>query len=83
MTNLSLKMKFQNYLTMMCMRKSKNLTKPKSSVPGDLPRKIVKEFGPDLACPAGIIFRNIVKTGHWPKAWRIEYGTPLKKQRIN
>jgi hypothetical protein len=58
------------------IRKSK---KPKSSVPGDLPRKIVKEFGPELAGPAGIIFRNIVKTGHWPKAWRTEYGTPLQK----
>ena len=58
------------------IRKSK---KPKSSVPGDLPRKIVQEFGPELSAPAGMIFRNIVKTGQWPKPWRIEYGTPLKK----
>ena len=53
--------------------------KPKSSVPGDIPRKLVQEFGPELALPAGKIFRNIVKTGHWPKPWRVEYGTPLKK----
>ena len=53
--------------------------KPKSSVPGDIPRKLVKEFGPELASPAGIIFRNIVKTGHWPKPWRIEHGIPLQK----
>ena len=59
------------------IRKSK---KPRSSVPGDLPRKIVQEFGPELATPAGKIFRNIVKTGHWPKPWRLEYGTPLKKE---
>ena len=26
------------------------------------------------------IFRNIVKTGHWPKPWRTEYGTPLQKE---
>ena len=58
------------------IRKSK---KPKSSVPGDVPRKIVQEFGPELATPVGKIFRNIVKTGHWPKPWRVEYGTPLKK----
>ena len=60
----------------MKIRKSK---KPKSSVPGDLPRRIVQEFGPELAGPAGQIFRNIVKTGHWPKPWRVEYGVPLKK----
>ena len=53
--------------------------KPKSSVPGDIPRKLVQEFGPEIATPAGIIFRNIVKTGHWPKPWRVEYGLPLQK----
>ena len=60
-------------------QKIKKSKKPKSSVPGDIPRKLVQEFGPELACPAGIIFRNIAKTGHWPKPWRVEYGTPLKK----
>ena len=59
------------------IRKTK---KPKSSVPGDLPRRIVQEFGPELAAPAGKIFRNIVKTGHWPKPWRTEYGSPLQKE---
>ena len=59
------------------IRKSK---KPKSSVPGDLPRRLVKEFGPELAAPVAKIYRNIVKSGHWPKSWRIEYGTPLRKQ---
>ena len=59
------------------IRKSK---KPRSSVPGDLPRRLVQEFGPELATPAGRIFRNIVKTGHWPKQWRLEYGTLLQKQ---
>ena len=59
------------------IRKSK---KPRSSVPGDLPRRLVQEFGPELAAPAGLIFRNIVQSGHWPQPWRVEYGTPLKKQ---
>ena len=53
--------------------------KPRSSVPGDLPRRIVKEFSPELAAPAGKIFRNILRTGEWPKQWRTEYGTPLQK----
>ena len=60
------------------IRRSK---KPRSSVQGDLPRRIVQEFGPELATPAGKIFRNIVQTGHWPKQWRLEYGTPLQKQK--
>ena len=46
------------------IRKSK---KPRSNVPGDLPRRIVQEFGPELATPACIIFRNITKSWHWPK----------------
>ena len=53
--------------------------KPHSSVPGDLPRKLVKEFSPELAAPVAKIFRNIVRTGHWPKQWRVEYGTPIQK----
>ena len=61
--------------------KIKRSKKPRSSVPGDLPRRIVQEFGPELATPAGKIFRNITKTGHWPKPWRAEYGTPLQKQK--
>ena len=58
------------------LRKSK---KPRSNVPGDLPRRLVKEFAPEIAAPAGRIFRNIMNTGHWPKQWRLEYGTPLQK----
>ena len=60
--------------------KIKKTKKPRSSVPGDLPRQLVQEFGPELAASAGKIFRNIVSTGHWPKPWRTEYGTPLQKE---
>ena len=60
--------------------KIKTTKKPRSSVPGDLPRQIVHEFGPELAAPAGKIFCSIVRTGHWPKSWRTEYGTPLQKE---
>ena len=54
--------------------------KPKSSVPGDIPRRLVQEFGPELALPIGKIYRNIVKTGEWPKSWKVEYGSALQKQ---
>ena len=36
--------------------------KPKSGVPGDLPKKIVNEFGPELTVPITRIFSNIMRT---------------------
>ena len=59
------------------IRRSK---KPRSQVPGDLPRRLIQEFGPELAAPAAKILHNIVKTGKWPRQWRTEYGIPLKKK---
>ena len=59
------------------IRKSK---KPRSNVPVDLPRRLVQEFAPEIAAPAGKIFRRIMNTGLWPKQWRLEYGTPLQKK---
>ena len=62
------------------IRKSK---KPRSSVPGDLPRRIIQEFGPELATPAGKIYRNIVKTGHWPKPFadRVRHTATTKNRK--
>ena len=51
----------------------------KGGVPGDIPSKLAKEFGPELARPAAQIFRTITKTGQWPKRWKVEEGLPLKK----
>ena len=58
--------------------------KPKSGVPGDLPKKLVSEFGPELAEPVCSIFNSIVETAKqgtakWPSSWKLEYGTPLQK----
>ena len=58
--------------------------KPKSGVPGDLPRKLVSEFGPELSEPICEIFNNIIshaKQGvvKWPASWKQEFGTPLQK----
>ena len=58
------------------MKKTK---KPRSHVPGDLPRRLVQEFAPELAAPVGKIIRNIVQSGEWPKTWRVEHGIPLEK----
>ena len=58
--------------------------KPKSGVPGDLPRKLVSEFAPELSTPMCAIVNNILKTAKqgiakWPDTWRQEFGTPLQK----
>lgn len=58
------------------IRKAK---KPKSAVPGDIPKTLINECSPDLSIPVREIFQNILKTHQWPKQWRVEYGIPLKK----
>ena len=66
----------QDYVVYEQIRKTR---KPRSSVPGDLPRRIVQEFAPELAAPVAKILRNIVQSGEWPRSWRVEQGIPLKK----
>ena len=53
--------------------------KPKGGVPGDLPKKLVNEFAPELATPMAKIFQNIIKTQQWPSMWKTELGIPLQK----
>ena len=53
--------------------------KPKSGVPGDLPRTLVKEFGVELSTPLTKIYNSIISSGVWPMRWKVEYGIPLKK----
>ena len=65
-------------------KRIKAANKPKSGVPGDLPKRLVTEFGPELSKPICKIFNNITKSAKqgsakWPSSWKLEYGTPLKK----
>ena len=62
----------------------KKANKPKSGVPGALPRKLVTEFGPELSGPICKIFNSIVSSAKqgavkWPSSWKQEFGTPLQK----
>ena len=57
----------------------KKAKKTKSGVPGDLPKILHKEFGPELSVPLGKIYNNMIQTGQWPDSWKVEYGLPLKK----
>ena len=59
---------------MLKKRKLKN-----SSVPGDIPTKLKKEFLRELSSPAATIFNSITKSGCYPRQWVTEYVTPIPK----
>ena len=60
-------------------KKIRSAKKPKSGVPGYLPRQIVQEFAPELATPAQHIICNIVQSGQWPAQWKQEWVTAIGK----
>ena len=53
--------------------------KPKSNIPGDLPRQVIIEFAPELSTPLQSIITNIFKSGEWPEPWKLEWVTPIAK----
>ena len=59
--------------------KIKSANKPKSGVPGDLPRSIIQEFAPELASPASMIVNNIIQKCEWPDSWKLEWVTAIGK----
>ena len=54
--------------------------KPNSFVPGDLPKKVVQSFAPELAKPVQTIFNAITQNAEYPRQWIIEQQTPIPKQ---
>ena len=50
-----------------------------TSVPGDIPSKLKREFSPELASPVADIFNSINETGEYPTQWKTEYVTPIPK----
>ena len=63
--------------------KIKKVKKTKGGVPGDLPVRLQKEFGPEIAIPSQKIFNNIFQTGKWPDRWKTEMGLALNKAKPN
>ena len=53
--------------------------KPNSAVPGDLPKKLVQHFAPQIAAPAAEIFNTITSTAVYPDQWKVEYQIPVPK----
>lgn len=60
-------------------KKIRAAKKPKSGVPGDLPRAIVQEFSAELAAPVQHIVNNIVQLGQWPTQWKQEWVSAISK----
>ena len=61
------------------LEKIKKAKKPKSGVPGDLPRFFNKEFGVELSVPMCRILNNIFMNAHWHVSWKHEFVTPLAR----
>ena len=53
--------------------------KPASTVPGDLPPTLVTKFHAALSTPVTDILNAIKNQQEWPRAWQIEYVTPIPK----
>ena len=53
--------------------------KPNSHVPGDLPKRIVKEFSCELTTPITIVYNSILKTLKYPRQWVQEHQVPIPK----
>ena len=53
--------------------------KPNSSVPGDLPKKLVKCFADKLAFPITTIYNNITESAVYPSQWKVEQQIPIAK----
>ena len=60
-------------------RKVSSAKKPNSTVPGDLPKKVVTTFSVELATPLETIFNSITRSGEYPRQWILEHQTPIPK----
>ena len=60
----------------------KKQKKTNSMVPGDIPKKILLEFIPELSTPITAIFNKILSTNTYPEQWVKEYHTPIPKVPI-
>ena len=55
------------------------LVRPNSTVPGDIPVKLIKEFSPELTAPITKIFNRITTSAEYPRQWVTEYQIAIPK----
>ena len=58
----------------------KNIKTNKSTAPGDIPARIIKEYALYLCVPVADIINTGLRVGHWPKLYKKETITPIPKQ---
>ena len=55
------------------------ITKPNSSVAGDVPKVLITRYAFLYAGPATTIFNRIIQTSIWPRQWTMEHAIVLSK----
>jgi hypothetical protein len=55
------------------------MKKKSSTVPGDIPWRIISEFSVGFASPLSNIYNTVTLTGIWPQLWKYEFVTPVPK----
>ena len=59
--------------------KINSMKKKSSTVPGDIPWRIISEFSVEFASPLSNIYNTATLTGIWPQLWKYEFVTPVPK----
>ena len=62
------------------MKYLKGIKTNKSTAPGDIPARIIKEFAFNLSIPLSNIINTGIRVGCWPKIYKRETITPIPKQ---
>ena len=62
------------------MNKLKKMRKAKSTVKGDIFPCLISRASGALAFPLTDIYNAISRGGDWPRAWKVEYVTPIPKK---
>ena len=57
----------------------KETTNPKSTVHGDVPMIIIKQFLFEYASPATLLFNKIIQSSEWPAQWKVEQTIVISK----
>ena len=57
------------------------VTKPNSSVEGDIPKVLLERYAYQYAAPLTTIFNKIIQASTWPRQWLIEQAICLSKSK--
>ena len=53
--------------------------KTASIIKGDIPKRVVQLFAPEMALPVSIIYNKITTTAEYPRQWVVESQFPIEK----